>query len=93
MQRKRLLVQQLLLIMEGSAGSEGRLAVSCALSLRTGAHHQVVAVLSGLDGAAVVLRLGGTAYFIGYAVAEPEAEPEQVSSTSLTYQSLACISL
>jgi hypothetical protein len=58
-QRKRLLVQQLQLIMEGSAGSEGRLAVSCALSLRTGG--QVAAVLDGLDGAAVVLRLGGTA--------------------------------
>ncbi len=84
--RKRLLHDQLEIIMEGSEGTAGRLAVNCELSIRIAQDGMAAAVRSALDGAAAVLRLGGTTYFIGYAHVEPaelEAGPDATVSVDV----------
>jgi hypothetical protein len=69
--RKRLLVESLTALMDGEVGSEGRLAVNCALSIRA---RQQNAVVAALDGAAMVLQMASTAYFLGYVTVVPDLD-------------------
>ena len=48
----------------------GRLAVNCSLSIRVGQGKIAEIVGPALDGAAIVARLGGTAYLVGCTIAE-----------------------